>query len=123
MSYSIDLRERVITFIEKGGSKVDAAHIFGVCRVTIYKWLTKKSETGTVKDAPPKRGWKKINPQALITYVKQYPDLTLADYAKHFGASAPSVCLAFKRLKITRKKRRLFTENGMKKNAQHFWSK
>ncbi len=123
MSYSIDLRERVITFIEKGGSKVDAARIFGVCRVAIYSWLTKKAETGTVKDAPPKRGWKKINPQALIAYVNQHPDLTLAEYAKHFGASAPSVCLAFKRLKITRKKRLPFTEKEMKKNVQHFWSK
>jgi transposase len=123
MSYSIDLRERVITFIESGGSKVDAAHIFGVCRVTVYKWLRKKSETGTVKDAPPKRGWKKINPQALIDYVNKFPDLTLADYAKHFCASAPSVCLAFKRLKITRKKRPPFIGSEMKKNAAHFWSK
>jgi len=123
MSYSIDLRERVIRFIEEGGSKVDAAHIFGVCRVTIYSWLTKKEKTGTVKDAPPKRGWKKINPQVLIAYINQHPDLTLADYAKHFGASIPSVCLAFKRLKITRKKRPPFTGSEMKKNAQYFWSK
>ena len=123
MSYSLDLRERVITFIEEGGSKVDAARIFDVSRNTIYSWLTKKAERGTLKDDPPKRGWKKINPEALIAYVNQNPDLTLAEYARHFGASAPSVCLAFKRLKITRKKRRPFTENETKKNAQHFWSK
>ena len=123
MSYSVDLRERVITFIEEGGSKVDAARIFDVSRNTIYSWLTKKAERGTLKDDPPKRGWKKINPEVLIAYVNQNPDLTLAEYARHFGASAPSVYLTFKRLKITRKKRQPFTENGMKKNAQHFWSK
>lgn len=123
MSYSVDLRERIITFIEGGGKKVDAAHIFGVCRYTIYSWLTKKAETGTLKDDPPKRGWKKINPEALIAYVNQNPDLTLVEYAKHFDASAPSVCLAFKRLKITRKKRQPFTENAMKKSAQYFWRK
>lgn len=104
MSYTLDLRDRVIKFIEEGGKKVDAARIFGVCRFSIYSWLTKKAETGTVKDDPPKRGWKKINPQVLISYVNQNPDLTLAEYAQHFGTSAPSVCLAFKRLKITRKK-------------------
>ena len=123
MSYSVDLRERVITFIETGGSKVDAARIFGVARVTIYSWLTKKTQTGTVKDAPPKRGWKKINPQALITYVNEHPDLTLADYAKHFGASAPSIFMAFKRSKITRKKRPRFTRNEANKNVPYFWSK
>jgi len=120
MSYSLDLRERVITFVEKGGSKTDAARIFGVCRVTIYSWLTKKAETGTLKDKPPQRGWKKLNPQALIAYVKQNPDLTLEQYGKHFGASAPSVCEALKRLKITRKKRQLFIGSAMKKSVQHF---
>lgn len=123
MSYSVDLRERVITFIEEGGSKVDAARIFDLSRDTIYSWLAKKAKRGTLKDDPPKRGWKKINPEALIAYVNQNPDLTLAEYARHFEASAPSVCLAFKRLKITRKKRRPFIENAMKKNVQHFWSK
>ena len=62
MSYSLDLRERVIKFIEEGGKKVDDARIFGVCRFSIYSWLIKNAETGTVKDDPPKRGWKKINP-------------------------------------------------------------
>lgn len=123
MSYSIDLRERVISFIEQGGSKVDASVIFGVCRPAIYSWLRKKAETGSVKDAPLKRGWKKLNPEKLKAYVKEHPDLTLADYAKHFGASSPSVCMALKKLKITRKKRQLFIGKGTNKNVRHFWSR
>lgn len=69
MSYSLDLRERVIKFIEDGGSKVDAARIFFVCRDTIYSWLKKKSVKGTLKDDPPKRSWKKLNPEVLESYV------------------------------------------------------
>jgi putative transposase len=122
MSYSIDLRERVITFIEQGGSKVDASVIFGVSRPTIYSWIRKKAATGSVKDAPLKRGWKKINPEKLKAYVKEHPDLTLADYAKRFGASIPSVCIALKKLKITHKKKRLSIEKGMRKGVQNFWS-
>jgi putative transposase len=122
MSYSLDLRERVITFIEQGGSKVDAAVLFGVARPTIYKWLRKKADTGSLKDAPLKRKWKKINPVELEAYVKENPDLTLADYAKHFGASSPSVCAALKKLKITHKKKRLSIGKGMKKSVQNFWS-
>lgn len=122
MGYSVDLRERVIKFIEDGGSKTDAARIFSVSRVTIYSWEKKKVEKGTLKDTPPKRGWKKLNPELLLAHVAKYPDLTLAEYAKHFGASITSVCLALKRLKVTRKKRPRFTKSGMKKSVQHFWS-
>lgn len=123
MSYSIDLRERVIKFIEDGGSKTEATRIFAVCRDTIYGWLKKKAEKGTLKDDPPKRNWKKIDPSALLAYVEQNPDLTLAEYGNHFGASSPSVHKALKKLKITRKKRPHSTKNEMKKSVQYFWSR
>lgn len=122
MSYSIDLRERVIKFIEKSGSKTKAAKVFNISRTTIHEWLLKKTKTGTLEDAKPKRGWKKLEPEALISYVQSNPDGTLKEYANHFKTSIPSVCLALKKLKITRKKRPLSTENGMKKNVKHFWS-
>ena len=100
MSYSIDLRERVIKFVEAGGSKSEAARVFCVCRDTVYGWVKKKEATGTLQDDPPKRGWKKIDPQVLIALVKERPDDTLFQYAKHFSATVTAVCLAFKRLKI-----------------------
>lgn len=122
MSYSIDLRERVITFIEEGHSKTEAARLFGISRFTILNWLRKKSKTGTLRDAKPNRSWKKLDPKALISHVQSHPEGTLREYANHFKASIPSVCLALKKLKITRKKRPTYTENGMKKNGKHFWS-
>ena len=39
MSYSIDLRRRVIEFVKQGGRKTKAAQIFNVGRSTIYEWL------------------------------------------------------------------------------------
>ena len=105
MSYSIDLRERVIIFIKQGNSKASASRIFSISRPTIDKWLSHLAKTGTLGDPPPTRGWKKLDPKKLQAYVNHHPDLTLAEYAQAFGASGPSVCLAFKRLKITRKKR------------------
>ena len=123
MSYSVDLRERVIKFIEEGASKSYAARTFRVSRPAIDRWIRKKETNGTLEDLPLKRGWKKIDPQALISYVQEFPDLTLADYAKHFKASGPSIWLAFKRLKITRKKRQNGIKSGMNKNAPYFWKK
>lgn len=76
MNYSIDLRERVIKFIEDGGTKVEAARIFCMCRHTIYNWLKKKSTKGRLQDDPPKKSWKKLNPELLESYVQQNPELT-----------------------------------------------
>ena len=39
MAYSLDLRQRVVDFINQGGSKRDAAKIYQVCETTIYAWL------------------------------------------------------------------------------------
>ena len=71
MSYSIDLREHVIKFTEEGGSKTEAARIFGVSRFMVHYWLKKKTKTGVVKDAAPKKkGWKKnLNNYTVLDYI------------------------------------------------------
>ncbi len=123
MSYSKDLRKKVVEFIEQGKTITEASNVFGVSRPAIYKWLKMNKFNKDLSDKPPKRGWKKIDPHFLIDLVNRCPDLTLSEYAKHFGASPVAICLALKNLKITRKKRPLFTANGIKTNALYFWSK
>jgi len=117
MSYSLDLRERVIRFVGRGGRKALAARLYGVTRFTVYYWLKKKANTGSLVDIKAKRRWKKLDPESLVAYVNANPDFTLKEYAKQYGVSAKSVCLALKRLKITRKKRVIFTKKGMKKSV------
>ncbi|NEP85821.1 MAG: helix-turn-helix domain-containing protein [Okeania sp. SIO2C2] len=41
MSYSVDLRTRVIEYIENGGSILSATRIYKVGRSTIYRWLAR----------------------------------------------------------------------------------
>ena len=40
---SIDLRQRVVDYVERGGSKVAAARVFNVSRGTIYNWFDRES--------------------------------------------------------------------------------
>ena len=50
MPYSLDLRQKVVFFVENGGKITDAAQIFGVCWASIYRWLTRENlETTKVK--------------------------------------------------------------------------
>jgi transposase len=124
MIYSIDLRKRVIAFIESGGKKVEASRRFNVCRPTIDKWLLLKKETGTLKSPPlPPRSWRKLNPEALVAYVETHPDGMLEEYAEHFQTSPSGIWRALKRLNFTRKKRQLSTKNEIRTNVQHFWSR
>ena len=44
MSYSQDLKKRVLLHIKKGSGKTEAAALFSVGRSTIYKWLSEPDD-------------------------------------------------------------------------------
>ena len=112
MEYSLDLRERVIAYIEQGGKKADACVLFMVSCPTINKWIKLKKETGSLKAPPlPPRSWRKINPETLIAQINEEPDRSLSDYAVSFGASNSGISRALKRINFTRKKRPLYTKS------------
>ncbi len=50
MSYSLDFRQKVIIFVGNSGTITEAAHIFGIGRALIYRWLYRpKLEATKVK--------------------------------------------------------------------------
>ena len=40
MPYSLDFRQKVINFVENGGTITKSAHTFGRGRASIYRWLS-----------------------------------------------------------------------------------
>lgn len=115
MSYSVELRERVLAYIEQGGKKVDASVLFNVCRPTINQWIKLKQETGSLEPPPlAPRSWRKINPDLLLSYINESPDKILDEYADHFKVTNSGIWRALNRNKITRKKRRIFIRNVVK---------
>ena len=61
--------------------------------------------------APVVRGYKKVEPQKLKTYVQEHPDAYLKEIALEFKCCETAVRKALERLGITRKKRRYITGN------------
>jgi transposase len=47
MAYSLDLRKRVVDYVEKGGGITKAAALFKVGRATIYRWLGREDLQAT----------------------------------------------------------------------------
>lgn len=111
MSYSKDLREQAVKYKLKGHTLEETAEIFGVGKSSISKWVQQYKETGDLSNKPLNRGYKKIDPKELIAYVEEHPDAFQKEIAEHFDATQQGVAKALKRLKITRKKRRLPTKN------------
>ena len=99
MTYSIDLRQKVIKFVTDGGSKTEACRVFSVDRKTIYNWLDSSSLTPK-KHSPRTR---KINKSELIQFVKDNNDMILREYAEHFGVHINAIWSAFRSLGIRKK--------------------
>ena len=103
MSYSLDLRQKVLTYIENGGKITKAAKTFGIGRATIYRWLNRQNmEVNRVERRKRKLDW-----EALEKDVKLNPDAKLIERAEKFGVHPSAIWYALKRMKITRKKKEL----------------
>src|SRR4028118_2299951 len=101
MSYSLDLRKRVVDYVENGGRIARATGLFQVGRATIYRWLG-RTELRAIK---VKRRKRKLDWKALENDVKENPDARLIDRAKKFKVRPSARSYALKEMKITRKKK------------------
>ena len=52
MTYSSDLRERVLDFVASGGSKTQAAKRFSLHRSTVHEWLKQPEDHKAGKPGP-----------------------------------------------------------------------
>jgi putative transposase len=121
--YSLDLRKRVLEYIEETKDKAKASEFFKVGIATIYRWIARKTQTGNVTPSPKKTYKKKIDNQKLITYVTQNPDHFLSEIANHFGTTLQAIFYALQRLKITRKKRLLSIRREVLRLEQSLYKK
>jgi transposase len=115
--YSLDLRSKVLCYLDGGHTQKQACQVFGISNKTIYNWISLKKETGSLalrRSNPYKPS--KFEEQKLKDYVVSHSDAYLDEIAGVFKGSASGVYRALKRFKITRKKSRSSIKNVMKLN-------
>ena len=100
MSYSVDLRKRVVSCVESGGSKAEAARRFEVSRKTVYSWLA----LDDLSPKPHPKHTRKVDKHALKRHVQEYPDATLSERAQVFGVAPNTIWYHLKQMKFSRKK-------------------
>lgn len=109
MSYSVDLRNRVVEFVESGGTKERAIEVFKVSRWCVYDWVNR--EDLSPKKYPEDRK-RKLDWEALYQRVLKHPEDRLIDHAKHFGVHKNTIQHALSRMQITRKKNAALYRKG-----------
>lgn len=86
--YSLDLRERIIGYVEDGGSRRGAADRFGVSPSCAVKLMERWDRTASA--APGKRGGSvgKLRPHKdfLLKRIKDEPDITMPELAEALKA-------------------------------------
>ena len=100
MAYGIDYRRRVISFVQEGGSKLEAARLFKVHPDTIYEWLKRGEDLSPRPSMTRKR---KLDKVSLRRDVKDRPDALLKERAAKYGVHESSMSRALRKLKIVKK--------------------
>jgi len=124
-TYSVDLRERVVSSVESGECNIPAAaRRYKVSEPSIERWLARKRRTGTCAPLPHAGGpaRKLAGAEAVIrAAVKAQPDATLQELCERVEKetkikSDPSMMYReLVRLKLPRKKSRSTPANGTRR--------
>lgn len=120
-AYSHDLREKVVTAIDRGEPKSQVSRMFNVSRAAIDRWLKRREQTGNVRAASGyQRGHSHriVDWQAFRRFAQTHGDKTQAEMAALWSAdmSERTLSRALKQIGFTRKKRLTATANGMLPN-------
>ena len=104
-SYSNDLRQRVIDYLDAGNGYKEASERFKISISAIGRWYRKYKQEGNY--FPKKRGGskRKIDLEKLEKYVKENQNMTLKKAAQEFGVSIFTISHWLKRLGYSYKKR------------------
>lgn len=113
--YSMDLRERIVSAVQEGGSIRKVAERFAVGKNFVQKMVIQKRTKGHV--LPGKQGGTATSPameykDQLLTIFQNKPDATLKEYCELFAdetelwVSQATMCRTFQKLNLPLKKKR-----------------
>ena len=114
--YSVDLRERVIAALQRGGLTDEAAaNLFQIGEATVHRWKRLKRETGALLPRPYGGGHPPKIPaeqeRVIREMIAEQPDLTdqeaAWEYHRRSGISVSKATMGrtLRKLGLTRKKR------------------
>lgn len=103
--YDMDLREKVIAFLESGNSQRLASKTFNISKTTVNTWYARYKKEGSYA-AKKRIGAKpRILEDNFTKYIRDNQNLTAKDIGKHFRISASGVRYWLKKFRFSFKKK------------------
>lgn len=103
--YDIDLREKVIKFLESGNSQRLASKTFKISKTTVNTWYARYKREGSYATKKRIGAKPRIKEDDFTKYIQDNPNLTTKDIGKHFKISASGVRYWLKKFRFSFKKK------------------
>lgn len=85
-AYSLDLRVRVVAYVDLGHSYEEAAEVFGVSFSSVRLWMSRRDKTGSLEAAPHGGGqqpaFDEASSELLRQLIEEKPDRTNPEIVK-----------------------------------------
>lgn len=131
--YSGDLRERVVAAVDAGGGREEVAQQFSVGSATVYRWVRRKREKGSLEpDAMGGPRVTKLDKEALAALgrlVAEGSDRTIAELRDQLESetgvdvSTSTISRGLAKLGLTRKKKSLKAKEQGERRVQELRTK
>ena len=106
-AYSLDLREKVVAYVQNGHSQRETAKVFNINKATVSRWMKLVKENKSLKPVPTPRRPHKLSLEKLEAYVKEHPDAFLHEIAEALDSKKTTVFCALKKLGYKLKKNKI----------------
>ncbi|MEG4294805.1 IS630 transposase-related protein [Microcoleus sp. D2B6] len=116
MADSLDLRQKVVNYVENGGSITKAAAIFKVGRATIYRWLDRED----LRPTQVNHRQRKLDWEALKKDVEKNPDARLVERARTFRRQTECHLLCLKKTENHKKKKLRYQERNREERMKYY---
>lgn len=103
MAHSREYRERAVAYKDEGHTFAELEEAFKIPHQTYYLWK-ERMENGYYDKKIKQERKRKIDKELLKKTVEENPDMYQYELAELFGCTAVAICLALKKMGITRKK-------------------
>ena len=117
--YSLDLRQKVIEFIDSGNSQRHASKIFKISKTTINRWCLRYKNEGHYKSRKRLGSKAKIDKESFALYIQNNPNATSDSIGKAFGMSASGARYWLRAIGFSYKKKPLPTWKLIKKSEKN----
>lgn len=117
--YALDLRKKVIKYIENGNSQVSCAKVFDLHVSTVGRWWHRYNNEGHVNPRSRPGRHAIVDNDDLVRYLKEHPNQTAKEIGSHFNVSGTAILKRLHKLGFSYKKKRLPMWKQVPQNERH----